>query len=83
VSKDQGLGALLLIASVVGIVLYGWLVFMSEWSLLALQATGFIAVAGVLGIAAWIGYTMATAPPPQPLEDLRAESEVVEAEAVG
>ena len=82
-SKDRGLGALLLFASVVGIILYGWLVFMSEWSLLALQATGFIAVAGVLGIAAWIGYTMATTPPPQPLEDLRAESEVVEAEAVG
>ncbi len=74
-SKDQGLGALLLIAGVVGVFFYGWLVFMSEWRLLVLQATGFIVVAGVLGIVAWIGYTMATTPSPQSMEDL---DEVVE-----
>ena len=69
-SKDQSLGALLLFAGVVGVFVYGWLVFMSEWSPLALQVTGFVVVAGVLGIVAWIGYTMATTPSPQPLEDL-------------
>lgn len=82
-SRDQGLGALLLSVSVGGIVFYGWLIFLSEWSLITLQATGFIAVAGVLGIAAWIGYTLATTPPPQPIEDLMEECEFVEAEAVG
>jgi predicted DNA-binding transcriptional regulator len=82
-SKDQGLGAVLLIASVVGIILYGWLVFLSDWSVVVLQATGFIAVAGVLGIVAWIGYTLATTPPPPPLEDLGEEQVVEEAEAVG
>ena len=81
-SRDQGLGVLLFVAGVVGVVFYGWLVFMSEWRLLALQVTGFIVVAGVLGIVAWIGYTMATTPPPQPLEDLE-ERLVEEAEAVG
>jgi predicted DNA-binding transcriptional regulator len=78
VSKDQGVGALLLTASVGGIVLYGWLVFLSEWSLIVLQATGFIAIAGVLGIIAWIGYTLASTPPPRPMEEL-GEAPVVEA----
>jgi len=77
VSRDQGLGALLLVAGAGGIVFYGWLVFMSEWRLLALQATGFIVVAGVLGIVAWIGYTMATTPSPPPMEDLEEAVEQV------
>lgn len=82
-SKDQGVGALLLTASVVGIVLYGWLVFLSEWRLIVLQATGFIAIAGVLGIIAWIGYTLATTPLPQPMEDFGEELVVEETERVG
>jgi len=67
-SKDQGIGGLLLIISIVGIILYGWLVFLTEWSTLILQLTGFVAVAGILCIIAWIGYTMATTPPPEPIE---------------
>lgn len=59
-SRDQVIGYLLLVVSVVVIVVYGWLVFMSEYSLLILQITGFVAVAGVFGILAWIGYTLAT-----------------------
>ena len=35
-----------------------------------IQASAFIAVACVLLIVAWIGYTLATTPPPVPLEDL-------------
>ena len=81
-SKDQGVGVVLLIASVVGIVLYGWLVFLSEWQLMVLQATGFIAVAGLLGIVAWIGYTLATTPPPPPIEELEQELVVTESETV-
>ena len=81
-SKDQGIGVVLLIASVVGIVLYGWLVFLSEWQLMVLQATGFIAVAGLLGIVAWIGYTLASTPPPPPIEELEQELVVTESETV-
>ena len=73
--KDQSLGVLLLIGSVLGILLYGWLVFMSIWSVVVLQATGFIAVAGILGIVAWIGYTLATTPSPTLLEDLSEDAE--------
>ena len=72
-SKDQILGILLLIGGILGILVYGWLVLISSWSLLILQLTGFVAVAGVLAIVAWIGYTLATTPAPQPIEDLEKE----------
>jgi predicted DNA-binding transcriptional regulator len=76
VNKDQGLGAILFIISIIGIILYGWLVFLTEWGMLVLQVTGFLAVSAVLVIVAWIGYTLATTPPPQPLEDLISEEEL-------
>jgi predicted DNA-binding transcriptional regulator len=57
--RDQVVGALLMVLSVAVIIVYGWIVFFTEWSLLLLQITGFIAVLGVFGILAWIGYTLA------------------------
>jgi predicted DNA-binding transcriptional regulator len=86
-SKDQTIGALVLIVCVLGIVIYGWLVFLPpfpEWDLIVLKLTGFIAVGGILAIGAWIGWTMATTPPPKPMEELEAEIEAetaAEAEA--
>jgi len=69
------IGLLMLIAAVIGIIIYGWIVFFTEWFLLLLQITGFVAVAGVLGILAWIGYTLATTPPPKPIEEIEKELE--------
>lgn len=74
-NKDQVIGALLLVGGIIGIILYGWLVFLSQWSYLILQLTGFVAVAAVLGILAWIGYTLATTPPPKPIEEIEKELE--------
>ncbi len=74
-NKDQALGAVLLLGSTAGILIYGWLVFLSPWTLLALQLTGFTAVAALLGIIAWIGYTLATTPPPKPIEEIEKELE--------
>lgn len=71
--KDQVLGVLLLVGGVIGILLYWWLIFFSEWAFLTLKLTGFIAVAGVLGIIAWIGYTLASTPPPKPIEELEKD----------
>jgi predicted DNA-binding transcriptional regulator len=34
-----------------------------------------VAVAFVLGIVAWIGYTLATTPPPKPIEEIEKEVE--------
>ena len=65
-SKDQGYGVVILAVSIVGIILYGYLVY--TWALVTLQVTAFLGVALILIIAAWIGYTMATTPPPAPLE---------------
>jgi predicted DNA-binding transcriptional regulator len=65
-NKDQAIGAVILIASVVGALVYGWLIY--AFPMVILQITAFLAVATVLVILAWIGWTMATTPPPAPLE---------------
>ena len=74
-SRDQVIGALILAASVIGIIIYGWILFFTEWSLPLLRITGFVAVVAVLGILAWIGYTLATTPPPKPIEEIEKELE--------
>jgi len=65
-NKDQGIGAVILVASIVGVIVYTWFLFTRP--IIVLQITAFIAVAIVLVILAWIGWTMATTPPPAPLE---------------
>lgn len=72
-SKDQAIGAALMAGSIAGIIVYGWLLI--NYPMIILQLTGFIAVAGVLGILAWIGYTLATTPPPKPIEEIEKEIE--------
>jgi predicted DNA-binding transcriptional regulator len=68
-SNDKVIGGSILIGSIAGIALYFWLLFMSAWSGLTLQISAFAAVAMILLIMAWIGYTLLTTPPPMPLED--------------
>ncbi|MGQ9719337.1 MAG: transcriptional regulator [Nitrososphaerales archaeon] len=65
--KDQAIGAIILIASILGIILYGWLLFFIAPQLV-LQISAFIAVVAILVILAWIGWTMATTPPPKTIE---------------
>jgi predicted DNA-binding transcriptional regulator len=72
-NKDQTIGAVILLVSVVGIGVYAWLLY--AYSIVVLQVTAFIAVAGILVILAWIGWTMATTPPPTPLESEPATGE--------
>jgi predicted DNA-binding transcriptional regulator len=75
--KDQSIGALILVVCILGIIIYGYLVFFSSWNLIVLQLTGFVAIAGILGIGAWIGWTMATTPPPVPIEELEKEEDEI------
>ena len=81
-SKDQVLGAGILIGSLLGIGLYFYLIFLSSWTWawLTIQLSAFVAVGAVLLILAWIGYTLATTPPPAPLEDFTLEEEKAESE---
>jgi hypothetical protein len=59
---SKGVGAVLLFASIVVFVAYAYLLLASEWSMLILQFTALAAVAILLMILGWIGYTMLTAP---------------------
>lgn len=68
-NKDQVLGTGILLGSLLGGVLYFYFIFLSPWTVLTLQATAFLAVAAVLVILGWIGYTLATTPPPMPIEE--------------
>jgi predicted DNA-binding transcriptional regulator len=70
---NRAIGVGLMAVGVIGILLYGWLVFFSPWQVLILQLTAFVAVAAVLGILAWVGYTLATTPPPKPIEEIEKE----------
>jgi len=76
--NDKVLGYIILIGSLVGIVCYFYLVFLSPWALLVVQISVFLAVAAILAIMTWIGYTLATTPPPEPMEDLAEESSTEE-----
>jgi predicted DNA-binding transcriptional regulator len=75
VSRDQLIGAAIMLCAIAGIIIYGWIMFFTTWDIILLKITGFIAVAGVLGILAWIGYTLATTPPPKPIEEIEKELE--------
>jgi len=75
-ADDRVLGGAILVGSLAGIVIYFWLLFMSPWAWLTIQISAILAVGMCLLIMAWIGYTLATTPPPMPLEDFDFESEL-------
>jgi predicted DNA-binding transcriptional regulator len=77
---DRVLGAGILLGSLLGMAIYFWLVFLSPWAWLIVQLSAFLAVAAVLVILAWIGYTLATTPSPEPLEGFGEDFEPVEPE---
>ena len=70
--NDRAVGGGILVGSIAGIVIYGVLIF--YWPTLVLQLTAFIGVVVLLAILAWIGYTMATTPPPEPITDMPSVS---------
>lgn len=64
-ANDRALGGSLLAGSIVGIIVYGLLLYWRP--LIVLEITAFIGIVALLGILAWIGWTMATTPPPEPI----------------
>ncbi len=71
--NDKAMGGALLAVSIIVIIAYAWLVFLSPWSGLVIKLTAFIGVAAIFGILAWIGYALATTPPPKPIEEIEKE----------
>jgi predicted DNA-binding transcriptional regulator len=83
VSKDQGLGGVILIVCV--IVAIGYVVLVVDPGLFNLNAANVrldavlilvsVAFIAILAIGAWIGMTMATTPAPKPIEEITTETE--------
>jgi hypothetical protein len=86
VSKDQAIGGVICLVCVAVGVLYtvGLFVWPGDnplswplpWWLIAIPV--FIAFVAIMGIGAWIGWTMATTPPPKPIEEITSEIETEE-----
>ena len=86
VSKDQAIGWIILIVCIIIIVgyptaLYVWpglgdLASNAAFLLVAIPVT--LAIILIFAIGAWIGWTMATTPPPKPIEEIEAEIETEE-----
>jgi len=89
-SKDQAIGALILIVCVVISIVYLVALFapgavapligmppatLQFWAVAVVVLVAFLAI---MFIGAWIGWTMATTPPPKPIEELEAEEEKAE-----
>lgn len=80
-ADDRVLGGAILVGSLAGVVIYYWLLFISPWAWLTIQMSALLAVGMCLLIMAWIGYTLATTPPPMPLEDFDFEADLGEESA--
>lgn len=78
-SKDQAIGWLIFLVCIVVIIGYltGLLYFGNplDWALAftLVAVPVLLAFVLILGIGAWIGWTMATTPPPKPIEELETE----------
>jgi predicted DNA-binding transcriptional regulator len=73
-NRDRIIGLLIFIGSILGIIIYAWLLFFIS-PIIVIQITLFIAVSAILAILSWIGYTLATTPPPKPIEEIEKELE--------
>ncbi len=67
-ANDRALGGVILFGSIAGIIIYGILLWF--WAIIILEITAFLGVIVLLGILGWIGWTMATTPPPEPMPEM-------------
>jgi len=75
-SKDQAIGGLILTICVAIAIAYTIALFLPIFEAIRLWLVAipvFIAFVAVLAIGAWIGWTMATTPPPKPIQDIEHE----------
>ena len=67
-ASDRAIGGAVFGGSVLGILVYAWLIIYEPD--ITIRVTAFLGVGLILGILAWIGYTMATTPAPEPITDI-------------
>jgi predicted DNA-binding transcriptional regulator len=67
-ANDKALGGVILVGSIIGIIVYALILYW--FPLIILQITAFLGVVVLLGILAWIGWTMATTPAPEPIPEV-------------
>jgi len=60
-STSHRLGVLILLISLIGFSFYTYLLLLSSYDILVLKLTLLSFVAAIVGVIAWMGYTMATA----------------------
>jgi outer membrane biosynthesis protein TonB len=87
VSKDQAIGGVIFIVCAIVGLLYVITLFWPGWlnQAFGLDTSGvqfwvvaipvLVAFIAIMGIGAWIGWTMATTPPPKPIEEITSEME--------
>lgn len=94
-SKDQAIGGAILVVCVLVAILYTVAMFVPSWitctlnmdisdntfRLWAVAIPVFVAFVAIMLIGAWIGWTMATTPPPKPIEEITTEMEEKKEEA--
>jgi len=88
-SRDQTIGGAILVVCLIVAIIYSVVLLFPGWTvdLLNLDLAGetlrlyavaipvFIALIAILFIGAWIGWTMATTPPPKPIEEITSGME--------
>jgi predicted DNA-binding transcriptional regulator len=75
-SKDQAIGLLIFTACVIIAILYTvglFLPIFEGFRFWIVAIPVFIGFVAILAIGAWIGWTMATTPPPKPIEEITSE----------
>jgi predicted DNA-binding transcriptional regulator len=71
-ANDRALGGAILLGSILGIIVYGVLLYFRPT--IILEITAFLGVVVLLGILGWIGWTMATTPPPEPMPEMAGQT---------
>ena len=77
-SREKLVGTALMAVGLAVILVYAWLLFAPPRpgiDTTLLKVTVFAIVAAVGALLAWIGYALATAPPPKPIEEIEKELE--------
>jgi H+/Cl- antiporter ClcA len=92
-SKDQAIGGIIFIVCALVGIFYVVTLFWPHWLTYIPGVTSIddasarfwiiavpvlIAFIAIMGIGAWIGWTMATTPPPKPIEEITSEMETEE-----